>query len=91
MKRKERRMIPNIEPHLLPVDDHVAQLVGDVLDFLPLAKLQPGSPDYIYLRIIGMGFQMEEKLKKIEVGLDPRKASHRWTKIEMWRMELGVK
>jgi hypothetical protein len=38
-KGKRRRKIPNIKPHLLPVDDLVTQLVGDVLGFLPLAKL----------------------------------------------------
>ena len=37
-------------------------------------ELQPSSPNYIYLRIIGMGFQMEEILKKIKVGLDPQKS-----------------
>ena len=47
MKGKGRGKIPNIKLHLLPVDDFVAQLVGDVLGFFPLAKLQPGSPDYI--------------------------------------------
>ena len=63
MKRKRRRKIPNIKPHLLPVDDLIDQLIGDILGLFPLAKLQPGSPDYIYLRFIGMGFQMKEILK----------------------------
>jgi len=56
-RRKRRRKIPNIEPHLLPVDDLLTQLVRDVLGLLPLMKLQPGSPDYIYLRFVGMGFR----------------------------------
>jgi len=38
-KRKRRRKIPNVKPHLLPIDDLVTQLVRDVLGFLPLAKL----------------------------------------------------
>ena len=41
---------------------------------LPLTELQPSSPNYIHLRIIGMGFQMEEILKQIKVGLDPQKS-----------------
>jgi hypothetical protein len=80
MKRKGRGKIPNIEPHLLPVDDLVTQFVGDVLGFLPLMKLQPGSPDYIYLRIIGMGFQMKEILEQIEVRLN---AQESFAKMEM--------
>ena len=39
-----------------------------------MAKLQPGSPDYIYLRIIGMRLQVEEVLEKIEVGLNPQES-----------------
>ena len=42
---------------------------------LPLTELQPSPPpNYIYLRIVGMGFQMEEILKQIKVGLDPQKS-----------------
>ena len=74
MKRKRRRKISNIEPHLLPVDDLIAQLIGDTLDLFHLAKLQPGSPDYIYLRFIGMGFHMEKILEKIKVGLNPQES-----------------
>ena len=37
-------------------------------------ELQPSSPNYIYLRIVGMGFQMEQILKQIKVGLDPQKS-----------------
>jgi len=70
-KRKRRIKVSNIEPHLFPVDDLVTQLIRDILGFLPMTKLQPSSPNYIYLRIIGIGFQMEEILKQIEVGLDP--------------------
>ena len=69
-KGKGRGKIPNIEPHLLPIDDLIDQLIGDILGIFPLAKLQPGSPDYIYLRFIGMGFQMEKILEKIKVGLN---------------------
>jgi len=43
-------------------------------------KLQPGSPDYIYLRIIGMGFQMKEILEQIEVRLN---AQESFAKMEM--------
>ena len=68
---REEKKIPNVKPHLLPVDDLVTQLVRDVLGLLPLTKLQPGSPDNIYLRFVGMGFQMEEILKQIKVGLNP--------------------
>ena len=35
-KRKRRGKILNVKPHLLPVDDLVTQLIGDVLRFLPL-------------------------------------------------------
>ena len=78
-----------MEPHLLPVDDLVTQFVGDVLGFLPLMKLQPGSPDYIYLRIIGMGFQMKEILEQIEVGLNPQES---FAKMEKNRyVENGVR
>ena len=88
MKRKGRGKIPKIKPHLLPVDDLVGQLVGDVFGFLPLPKLQPGSPDYIYLRFVGMGLQMEEILKQIEVGLNPQKS---FTKMDEDRdVENGV-
>jgi hypothetical protein len=38
-KRKRRRNIPNVKPRLVPVDDLVTQLVRDVFEFLPLAKL----------------------------------------------------
>ena len=71
-KRKGRRKIPNIKPHRLPVDDLVTQIVGDILGFPPLMKLQPGSPNYIHLRIVGMRFQMKEILKQVEVGLNPQ-------------------
>jgi hypothetical protein len=88
-KRKGRRKIPNREPHLLPVDDLVTQLVRDVLSLLPLKKLQPSSPDYIYLRFVGMGFQMEEILKQIEVELNPQES---FAKIEKNRyVENGVR
>jgi hypothetical protein len=70
-KRKGRRNVPNIKPHPLPVDDFVTQIIRDVLGIPPLAELQPGSPNYIYLRIVRMGFQMKEILKQVKVGLDP--------------------
>jgi hypothetical protein len=72
--RKGRRKIPNIEPHLLPIDDLIDQLIGNILGLFPLAKLQPGSPDYIYLRFVGMGFQMEKILEKIKVELNPQES-----------------
>ena len=71
---KGRRKNPNIEPHLLPVDDLITQLIRDVLGLLPLTKLQPGSPNYIYPRFVGMGFQMEEIPKQIEVRLNPQES-----------------
>ena len=74
MRRKRRGKIPNIEPHLLLVDDLIAQLVGDILGLFPLPKQQPGSPNYMYLRIVGMEFQMEEILEKIKVGLNPQES-----------------
>ena len=61
-KRKTRGKVPNIEPHLFPVDDLVTQFVGDIFSLPPLKKLQPGTPNYICIRFIGMGFQMEEIL-----------------------------
>ena len=73
-KRKRRRQIPNIKPHLLPVDDLVTQLIGDILRFLPLAKLQPSASNYVSLRIIGMRLQMKEILEQIEVGLNPQES-----------------
>jgi len=82
-KRKGRRKIPNIKPHRLPVDDLVTQIIGDILGFPPLMKLQPGSPNYIHLRIIGMRFQMKEIPKQAKWDSIPRKAPHKWTKIEM--------
>ena len=88
---KGRRKIPNIEPHLLPVDDLVTQLVRDVLGLLPLTKLQHGSPDYTYLRFIGMGFQMEEILKQIEVELNSQESFTKINKNRDVKMELGVK
>jgi len=56
LNRKRRRKISNIKPHLLPVEDLVTQLVGHIHRFLPLAKLQPSTANYVYLRLIGMGF-----------------------------------
>ena len=76
-KWKRRGKIPNIKPHLLPVDDLVTQLIGDVLGFLPLAELQPSTPDYVYLRLVGMLFQMKEVLEQIKVGSIPTNASQR--------------
>ena len=61
--KRNRRHIPNIEPHLLPADDLVTQLIRDVLRLPPLAKLQPSTPNYFNLRVIGMGFQMKEVLE----------------------------
>ena len=61
--RKRRRIIPNIKPHLLPVDDIVTQLVRNVLWFFALTELQACTPDYIYLGITRLGFQVEEILK----------------------------
>ena len=72
--RKRRRKIPNIKPHRLPVDDLITQIIRNILGLLPLMELQPSSPNYIYLRIVGMGFQMEQILKQIKVGLDPQKS-----------------
>jgi len=62
-KREGRGKVSNIEPRLLPVDDLITQLIRNILWFLPLTKLQLSTPNYIYHGIIGMGFQMEEKLK----------------------------
>jgi hypothetical protein len=73
-KRKGRRKVPNIKPHRLPVDDFVTQIIRDVLGFPPLAELQPSSPNYIYLRMVRMGFQMKEILKQVKVGLDPQES-----------------
>ena len=72
-RSKGRRKIPNIKPHRLPVDDLVTQIIGDILGFPPLTKLQPGSPNYIHLGFVGMRFQMKEILKQVEVRLDPQK------------------
>ena len=72
-KRKGRRKIFNIKPDRLPVDDLVTQIIGDILGFPPLTKLQAGSPNYIHLGFVGMRFQMKEILKQIEVGLNPQK------------------
>ena len=82
MKRK-RRKIPNIKPHLLLVNDLVTQLVGDILGFFPLVKLQPGSLNYIYPTVVGMGFQMKEILERIEMGLDPQESFTKMDKDEM--------
>ena len=71
-KRKGRRKIPNIKPHRLPVDDLVTQIIGDILGFPPLMKLQPSSPNYIHLRIVGMRFQMKEILKQVKSGAQSR-------------------
>ena len=60
---KRRGFIPNVKPHLLPVDDHVTQLVRNILWLPPLAKLQSSTPNYFNLRVIGMGFQMKEVLE----------------------------
>ena len=81
--RKRRRKVPNTKPHRLSVDDLITQIIRNILGLLPLTEWQRSSPNYIHLRIVGMGFQMEEILKQIKVGLDPKKASQRWTKIEM--------
>ena len=35
---------------------------------------EPGTPNYFYLRIIGIGFKMEEILEKIEVRFDPQES-----------------
>ena len=67
-------MIPNIKPHLLPVDDLITQLIGDILGLLPLTELQPSTPNHIYLRFIRVGFQMKEVLEKIKVGLNPQES-----------------
>ena len=90
-KRKGRRKIPNIKPHRLPVDDLVTQIIGDILGFPPLTKLQPGSPNYIHLRIIGMRFQMKEILKQVEVGLNPQEGFTQMDKNRDVKDELGVK
>jgi len=73
--RKRRRKVPNIKPYRLPIDDLITQIIRNILGLLPLTELQPSPPpNYIYLRIVGMGFQMEEILKQIKVGLDPQKS-----------------
>ena len=72
-KRKRRRKIPNIKPYRLPVNDLVTQIVGDILRFPPLTKLQSGPPNYIHHGFVGMRFQMKKILKQIKVGLDPQK------------------
>ena len=72
--RKRRRKVPNIKPHRLPVDDLITQIIRNILGLLPLTELEPSSPNYIYLRIVEMGFQMEEILKQIKVGVNPQKS-----------------
>jgi len=91
MKRKRRRKIPNIKPPLLPIDDLVTQLIGDILWFLPLTKLNPAPPTTFILESLGWGFRWKKYWNKSKWGAIPKKASQRWTKIEMWRMELRVK
>jgi hypothetical protein len=61
--RKRREFIPNIKPHLLPVDDFVTQIIRDVLGFNPLTKLQTRPSAYIYLGITMLRFQMKEILE----------------------------
>ena len=73
-KRKGRRKTPNYKPHRLPVDDLVTQFVGDIFSLPPLTKLQPGCLDYIYLRFVGMGFQMKKNIGTNQSGAQsPRK------------------
>ena len=61
--RERRGFIPNVKPHLLPVDDFVAQIIRDVLRLNPLTKLQTRTSDYIYLGVTRLGFQMKEILE----------------------------
>jgi hypothetical protein len=67
----KKRRKPNVKLHLLPVDDLVTQLIGDALGFLPLTKLQPSTPNHIYLQFARLGFQMKEILENIKVGPNP--------------------
>jgi len=71
--RKRGWVVLNIKPHLLPVDDFVSQLIRDVLRFLTLAKLHASTPDYIYIGVTRLEFQMKEILKEIEMRFDPNK------------------
>ena len=52
-KRKTRGKVPNIEPHLFPVDDLVTELVRDILWLLPLTKLQSSAPTTSILESLG--------------------------------------
>ena len=59
-KRKKRRHVPNIKPHLLPVDDLVTQHVQNILWFLPLTKLQRAPPTTSISESLGWGFRWKK-------------------------------
>ena len=72
--RKRSGFVPNVKPHLFPVNDFVTQLISDVFWFFPLAKLNTRISNYIYLGVARLRFQMEEILEQIKLGFDPQES-----------------
>ena len=79
--RKRRGFIPNVKPHLLPVDDFVAQIIRDVYFGLThWRNCKPAPPTTSILESLGWGFRWKKYWNRSNWGSIPRKASQRWTK-----------
>jgi hypothetical protein len=84
-------VVGDIEPLRLPILVGVDQLVLEVLLRGVLPHLDPGSSYYSGIVGAGLGLHSEEFSEQYPVGLDPRKASQKCTKTEVWKIPLGLR
>ena len=71
---KSWRLVLDVEPKVLPVDNHAGHLIRDVLRTYTPTQLQTRTSHYIYFGVTRLGFQVEEVLEKIKMGFDPQKS-----------------
>ena len=60
-------------------------------NFTPWRSCKPAPLTTFISVSLGRGFKWKRCWNRSKWGLTPKKASKRWTKIEIWRMEFGVK
>jgi hypothetical protein len=84
-------VVGDIKPLLLPILIGVKQLVRQVLFRGVLAHLDAGPSDYSGVVGARLGLHAEEVPEEYPVGLDPKKASQKWTKTQVWKIPLGLR
>jgi hypothetical protein len=89
--QQRRVVVAHVEPPCLPILIGVYQLVGQVLPDGIFTHLHPGSSNYSGAICSWLGLHPEEFGDQDPVGLDPMNASQKWTKMEVWKILLGLR